>query len=178
MENAKAGSFISMSLQALSQQAGIKKATFFHHFPSKNQLAVSTLQFASDLLRDYFSQASHLSPIKQLHHYVQLFEYYLEPTQKVCPSVGFIVDIERHSTEVIQLVKEYQELHIHHLTKVLLLGIKQGMLQLQEYQASGLARGIYFMLQGALVSARLTGSRQDVFECRRSISDLLGVDLK
>ena len=177
LDNSKSRTFSSLSLQSLAKQAEIKKASLFHHFSSKQELAELTLDYSCQLLVDYFIQAEQLSATKQLSHYLQLFEYFLEPTQKICPSIGFIADIDEYDDTVKQYLLKYQNQHIHYLDSILRKGANSQEFRVLEDDCRLNARSIYYLLQGALVSARLTGKKQDVFDCRQIVSRMIGCHL-
>src|SRR3712207_3536981 len=77
--------FNGFSLQELAQSLGIKKASLFHHFPSKTALAVELYRFYQSSFLDWTKKHEHLAPEKQIISYTEELTTWICEKQRVCP---------------------------------------------------------------------------------------------
>jgi TetR/AcrR family transcriptional repressor of nem operon len=99
------------SLQELAQSLNIKKASLFHHYPSKTALAVELYRFYQDAFIEWSKKYAHLPPDKQILKYTETLTSWICEKQRVCP-VGAL-SLEWHLVEP-ELQKEIIKLHELH----------------------------------------------------------------
>lgn len=73
------------SLQELAAKLNIKKASLFHHYPSKNALAVELYRFYQSAFLSWTQKYSHLSAEKQILTYGERLTSWICDKQRVCP---------------------------------------------------------------------------------------------
>lgn len=73
------------SLQELAQALNIKKASLFHHYSSKNALAVEVYRFYQTAFVAWTQKYSHLSAEKQIVTYAETLTSWICEKQRVCP---------------------------------------------------------------------------------------------
>jgi TetR/AcrR family transcriptional repressor of nem operon len=73
------------SLQELATKLNIKKASLFHHYPSKNALAVELYRFYQSAFMAWTEKYAHLSAEKQMINYVEKLTSWICDKQRVCP---------------------------------------------------------------------------------------------
>lgn len=137
------------SLQELAANLSIKKASLFHHFPSKNALAIEIYRFYQTAFISWTEKYSHLKAERQIVSYVETLTSWICEKQRVCP-VGALslewslVDkdlqeeiIKLHKiqktwlTKLFKLIKEDQGLRLPISEAVLqTMGLIQGSIQL------------------------------------------------
>lgn len=100
--------FHGMSLQELATSLNIKKASLFHHFPSKTAMAVELYRFYQDSFLLWVKKHQHLSPEKQIVAYAEELTRWICEKQRVCP-VGAL-SLEWHLVEP-ELQAEILKLH-------------------------------------------------------------------
>ena len=96
------------SLQELASKLNIKKASLFHHFPSKTALAVELYRFYQSSFTDWAHHHQHLKPEKQILSYAQKLTTWICEKQRVCP-VGAL-SLEWHLVDP-ELQAEIMKLH-------------------------------------------------------------------
>lgn len=73
------------SLQELASSLNIKKASLFHHYPSKNALAVELYRFYQNAFISWTQKYSHLPAEKQIINYAERLTTWICEKQRVCP---------------------------------------------------------------------------------------------
>jgi TetR/AcrR family transcriptional repressor of nem operon len=96
------------SLQELASSLNIKKASLFHHYPSKTALAIELYRFYQEAFVAWVKRYEHLSPEKQIINYAEKLTTWICEKQRVCP-VGAL-SLEWHLVEP-ELQVEIKKLH-------------------------------------------------------------------
>jgi TetR/AcrR family transcriptional repressor of nem operon len=171
LQEAQAHSFEKVSMQDLANKAGIKKASFYYHFPSKQAVAIGALEVAHAMLQDYFQYHKQRSPKSQIDAYIKLFAKHMNPIHNLCPGAGFISAWSSQSTELHKAVQVLYLIHYEYLVDVIEKGIEQGTLS-PIVPSSEAAQSIFCMLQGGLLAARVNHST-DIFSILSTTIDNL-----
>jgi len=136
------------SLQELATSLNIKKASLFHHYPSKTALAIELYRFYQQAFLDWVKQYENLSAEKQIIHYANKLTTWICEKQRVCP-VGAL-SLEWHLVEP-ELQVEIKKLHELH--KEWLGGLfKQIDIKIPKNEA---IMGTMALIQGSIQLARL-----------------------
>lgn len=168
--------FSALSFQMLADRVGIKKASVYYHFPSKETLALGIIEDAIHKLGKYFTSIALKKPDKQLASYIKLFSTHISSLQNLCPGVSFITSWPAQSDGVKEAITTLYQTHIEFVTSVIQKGYDQSIFLQNQAPAADVADTVFAMLQGALLTARVRGD-QLVFEtCAKSINNLLQVD--
>lgn len=96
------------SLQELATSLNLKKASLFHHYPSKTALAIELYRFYQEAFVAWVKKYEHLSPEKQIINYAEKLTTWICEKQRVCP-VGAL-SLEWHLVEP-ELQVEIKKLH-------------------------------------------------------------------
>lgn len=106
------------SLQELATSLNIKKASLFHHYPSKTALAIELYRFYQASFLEWVEHHNHLPPEKMLLSYVEELTRWICEKQRVCP-VGAL-SLEWHLVDpALQVeIKKLHELQKSWLGKV------------------------------------------------------------
>jgi TetR/AcrR family transcriptional repressor of nem operon len=168
--------FSALSFQLLADRVGIKKASVYYHFPSKEKLAVGVIEDATNKLGKYFTSIALQKPDKQLASYIKLFSVHISSLQNLCPGVSFITSWPAQTDLVKEAIKMLYRTHIEFVTVVIQKGYDQSIFLKNQTPAADIASTIFAMLQGALLSARVNGNQVVFDTCEKSINTLLQVD--
>ncbi len=136
------------SLQELATSLNIKKASLFHHYPSKKALAIELYRFYQDAFLSWVKRYDKLSPEKQIINYAEKLTTWICEKQRVCP-VGAL-SLEWHLVEPeIQIeIKKLHELQKDWLGVL----IKKMDVKIPRHDA---VMGIMSLIQGSIQLARL-----------------------
>ena len=77
--------FNGFSLQDLASKLNIKKASLFHHYPSKNALALEIYRLYQDSFTEWTLSHAHLTDEKQIIAYAEKLTSWICDKQRICP---------------------------------------------------------------------------------------------
>lgn len=140
------------SLQELATSLNIKKASLFHHFPSKNALALELYRFYQASFLSWAKEHEHLTPEKQILNYAEKLTSWIVVKKRVCP-VGAL-SLEWHLVDpLLQIeIKKLHELQRQWLTSLFKDIKKEKKLNVTVNEA---VIGSMALLQGSIQIARM-----------------------
>ena len=149
------------SLQELATSLNIKKASLFHHYPSKNAIAVELYRYYQTAFLSWSEKYSHLNAEKQIVTYAETLTSWICEKQRVCP-VGALslewglvdptlqIEIKKlHQHQKDWLTKLYKELNKN---EGLRLPVKEAVIQTMS------------LIQGSIQLARINNDSQLVIK--------------
>ncbi|GLS14584.1 MULTISPECIES: TetR/AcrR family transcriptional regulator [Hydrogenophaga] len=78
-------SYLGLNFQALADQVGIRKASLYHHFPSKEALGVSLVDEARQRFERWQAGVTSEPAARQVLAYIRLFRDQIGAGTRVCP---------------------------------------------------------------------------------------------
>jgi TetR/AcrR family transcriptional regulator, transcriptional repressor for nem operon len=149
------------SLQELATSLNIKKASLFHHYPSKTALAIELYRFYQQSFLDWVKRYEHLSAEKQIINYAEKLTTWICEKQRVCP-VGAL-SLEWHLVEPeLQIeIKKLHELQKSWLTKL----FKEVDVRIPKSDA---VIGTMALIQGSIQLARMNDDSKLVIKNLKS----------
>jgi TetR/AcrR family transcriptional repressor of nem operon len=150
-------SYLGFSFQDVADQVGIRKASLYHHFRTKDALGVQVLREASYAFRRWTEAASANAEIK-LSAYFDLYRWDLRAGAAMCPAGALAPGWDCIESDLRGAVLGLRDQQIRWLTGVFSADPRN------RRRAGDLAAFVFAACQGALLSARMTGAVED-FEC-------------
>lgn len=154
-------SYLGLSFQELADRVGIRKASLYHHFPSKEALGIAVLERSVRQFDDWVGQLGG-SPQVQLQAYILMFRDVLGAGKRVCPGGALGPGWDSIEPGLQQAVRQMRQRQIDWLT-VVIGQIKRTGTKAHATPAQ-VAAEIFAVCQGALLSARITGRASDFDE--------------
>ncbi len=141
-------SYLGFSFQDVADAVGVRKASLYHHFPSKEALGIAVIRAATQSFKDW-DAAREREPKDALESYFRMYRNTLK-----AGSWDVIND------ELREAVRELRSTQVTWLT-----GVLGALMPARKKGASvaSLAAYVFSACQGALLSARMTG-RVDEFD--------------
>ena len=163
----------ALSLQELANELGIRKASIFHYFSSKDELACAVIESDMKLFADWQETVEHLSPTERLTRY---FDHYRNMISHghVCPGGAFAVSWPLLQGRVKDSLVSMHKQHIGFLDDLIRDGIKSDSFKPLAI-ASDIVKSIPDMLQGAMQVGRAGSSVIPINRIERLIKVLLGI---
>lgn len=154
-------SYLGLSFQELADRVGIRKASLYHHFPSKEALGIAVLERSVHQFDDWVGQLGG-SPQAQLQAYILMFRDVLGAGKRVCPGGALGPGWDSIEPGLQQAVRQMRQRQIDWLTVVI------GQIKRSGNKATAtpaqVAAEVFAVCQGALLSARITGRASDFDE--------------
>jgi TetR/AcrR family transcriptional repressor of nem operon len=162
----------ALSLQDLANELGIRKASIFHHFASKDDLACAVVE--SDIKTfDSWSQSVESLPAEQ--RLTRYFDYYRNMIQngQVCPGGAFAISWPILPKRVQAKLVAMHRQHALFLDELVKDGVSTRVFQ-PRCLASDIIKSIPDMLQGAIQVGRAGSSVIPINRIERIARTLLG----
>lgn len=152
-------SYLGFSFQDLADQVGIRKASLYHHFPTKEALGVEVLREAGQGFRDWAAKPR--AADAALEAYFRMYRQAMKAGAAVCPAGALAPGWDCINEELRQTVRELRSTQVMWLTGVLGALVHNAK---PPVSAGALAAYVFAACQGALLSARMTGRVEDFDE--------------
>lgn len=140
-------------LQELAAKLNIKKASLFHHYPSKTALAIELYRFYQTSFLEWSAQNSDYGPEKQIINYAEKLTSWICEKQRVCPVGALSLEWNLVDPELQAEIKKLHELHKEWLTKLFKIIQKENGLKVSINDA---VLGTMGLIQGSIQIARIT----------------------
>ena len=150
-------SYLGFSFQDVADEVGIRKASLYYHFRTKEALGVQVLLEASYAFRRW-TDATSANAEAKLNAYFDLYRWDLRAGAAMCPAGAMAPGWDCIEPELRGAVLGLRDQQIRWLTGVFSTDPRNSR------RAGNLAAFVFAACQGALLSARMTGAVED-FEC-------------
>lgn len=150
-------SFHGFSFQDLADRVGIRKPSLYHHFDSKEALAVAVLERAADWVQSRFANADGEDPAARLERYFQMFRDIHGKGERMCPGGSFAAVLDGVSSSVQSTLHRFAKLNLDLLESIVRDGAESGQFNIKDQRPRDVAMQILAGVQGALMIGRLTG---------------------
>lgn len=140
--------FHGFSLQELADSLRLKKASLFHHYPSKLSLAIELYRFYQESFLRWVQNHEHLSAERQMIAYAQELQSWICEKERICPVGALSLEWHLVEPELQVEIKKLHELQRDWLTALL----KKVKLRLPLKDA---VMGTMALIQGSIQLGRL-----------------------
>lgn len=147
-------SYLGLSFQELADRVGIRKASLYHHFASKEVLGIALMDDSVERFRWWTGKIAQQTPADQLIAYTRMFRDFIGAGQMVCPIGATGGEWECIEPALQDAVRRLHRTHLDWLAAVAarLEGQTDATLSPEQWAAH-----ISATCQGALINARLYG---------------------
>jgi len=160
-------SYLGFSFQDIAERVGIRKASLYHHFPSKELLGVEVLREATVAFQ-VWADARTGSPQRQVGAYFKMIRNAIGAGERMCPAGAVVPGWDGMNEDLRQAVRQLRAAQVRWLGDVLrqVPGLKS---------PDQTAAYVFALSQGALMSARATGQAEDFDQAIAPARALLGL---
>jgi TetR/AcrR family transcriptional repressor of nem operon len=151
-------SYLGLSFQELADRVGIRKASLYHHFPSKEALGIAVLERSNQQFDKWIATLPG-TPQQQLTAYLTMFRDVLGAGHRVCPGGSMGPGWDSIEPGLQRAARQVRQRQIDWLTVV--IGQIKHVQNKPDLSAAQLATHMFALCQGALLSSRMSGRRED-----------------
>lgn len=155
-------SYLGFSFQDIADRVGIRKASLYHHFPSKEALGIEVLHETTQRFLDW-TRSKVRSPSESVDAYCRMLRDSLHAGDGVCPTGALAPGWGVINDELRQSVRELRDAHVLWLAAAL-GGLPSAGRKRNSAIAQRRAAYVFAVCQGALLSSRMTGRVEDFDE--------------
>jgi TetR/AcrR family transcriptional repressor of nem operon len=152
--------YFGFSYADISDAVGIRKASIHHHFPSKVDLVVATLEeYRAKLVKTAAEMDGGIAdPLQRIRLYVQYWSECVKNNNRpICIAALLSAELPSLPKEIQDEVRLHFKFLISWIKKALKEGVRDGGLQI-ENTAEVEAQSFVASVHGAMISARALGS--------------------
>lgn len=160
-------SYLGFSFQDIAERVGVRKASLYHHFPSKESLGVAVLNEAAGQFQDWAATRTG-TPEGQVRSYFRMLRNALGAGSRVCPAGSVVPGWDCMNEDLREAVRHLRAGQVRWLA-----GVLRQMPQVAAPDST--AAHIFALGQGALMAARATGQAHDFDEAVAPAYALLGL---
>jgi len=150
-------SFHGFSFQDLADRVGIRKPSLYHHFDSKEALALAVLERAADFGRTHMAKVDGEDPAARLERYFEMFRDIHGEGERMCPGGSFAAVFDGVSSSVQSTLHRFAKLNLDLLESIVRDGAERGQFHIKDQRPRDVAMQVLAGVQGALMIGRLTG---------------------
>ena len=178
-----AKSYGAVSVEDICQRAGVQKGSFYHFFPSKDDLVIAALErhwrmTAAPLMDRIFSAGT--APLERLQNYLayipvrqeELFEKYGRVVG--CPFGSLAIEVPADSA-IAAAAKAYLRRKCRYLESTIRDLKADGILS-EQTDAGALTQSLWTFLEGALAQARISNDLAPTKSLAAASLQFLGID--
>jgi TetR/AcrR family transcriptional regulator, transcriptional repressor for nem operon len=167
-------SFHGFSFQDIADEVGVRKASLYHHFESKDDVAVAMLKRAADWVRAELKKTEGREPRERLEAYFDVFRQIHGKGERMCPGGSFAAVFDALASPVQTSVHRFAKMHLDWLEDVVRDGVEQGQFTIGDQRPRDVAAQIAAGVQGALLVGRLSSDRHVLDVVAEGIRRYLG----
>jgi TetR/AcrR family transcriptional repressor of nem operon len=150
-------SFEGFSFQDIADEVGLRKASLYHHFESKDAIAIAVLARAAGWVGARLKEADGGDASARLERYLDLFRDLGGKAERMCPGGSFASVFGAVSPPVQRALFAFTNMQLDWLEGVVRDGAAKGEFHTGEQRPRDVAVQIFANVQGALLTGRLTG---------------------
>lgn len=155
-------SYLGFSFQDVADAVGVRKASLYHHFPTKEALGIAVIRQATQLFKDW-DAARVRTPKDALESYFRMYRDTLKAGSGMCPAGALTPGWDCIDEELRQAVQELRNTQVLWLTGVL-GALAPAARQKKGASLASQAAYVFSVCQGALLASRMTGRVEDFDE--------------
>ena len=156
-------SYLGFSFQDVADAVGIRKASLYHHFPTKEALGIAVIREATQLFKNW-EAARVRAPKDALESYFRMYRNTLKAGSGMCPAGALTPGWDCINEELRQAVQELRNTQVLWLTGVLGALAPAGVRKKGAPSVAAQASYVFSVCQGALLASRMTGRVEDFDE--------------
>ena len=182
LELMHARSYSNVGVQELCDQAGVKKGSFYHFFPSKRDLTLAALDQQCETLREEMwaeAFSKDLAPLKRLERYLEM-TYLAQKacwestgTVRGCPFGNLALELSTQDEVIRDRISEIFEDSVRNLEATVIEAVQKG--EIPELDTRKTALAILAFLEGMILVAKSKNDPEVIKNLSPVVFRLMGI---
>jgi TetR/AcrR family transcriptional regulator, transcriptional repressor for nem operon len=168
-------SFHGFSFQDVADEVGIRKASLYHHFDSKDAVALAVLDRAEEWVRAQLAKVDGEGPAVRLERYFDMFRAIHGKGERMCPGGSFAAVFGAVPSSVQRALHRFAKMHLDWLEDVVREGAERKQFDIAGQRPRDIAMQIAAGVQGALLMGRLTSDSHVIDSVGEEFKTYLGI---
>ncbi|MFQ6025952.1 MAG: TetR/AcrR family transcriptional regulator [Dehalococcoidia bacterium] len=173
-------SYSQVGVNELCRHAGVKKGSFYHFFPSKQDLTLAALERFMEIFRSEFNGSAYAGPMPASDRIQQVFELMyqhqrdtLDATGHVwgCPAGNLAVELSTQDEPIRQKVQQIFQLMQEMVEQVLQESVSNG--DLPELDTATTAQALVAYMEGVLLISKTWNDPEIIRQLASKVPQLL-----
>lgn len=168
--------YLATGINQIISEAGVAKASFYQHFPAKEDLCISYLREAHQMWLSKLKQFAdfHEQPRECLLNIFNFLEKFMKKNDfRGCSLLNLISEFPCTESKVRQEVLSQKNIFRKYL-KNLIQTLKESSDQYSKIDVNFLSESIYILIEGALVESQNFGDTWPITVAHRTVETLIG----
>jgi TetR/AcrR family transcriptional regulator, transcriptional repressor for nem operon len=171
-------SFHGFSFQDIADEVGIRKPSLYHHFASKDEVALAVLERATNWVNAKMEKTEGQEPSERLEAYLDMFRVIHGKGERMCPGGSFGALFDAVSSPLQRALHRFSQMHLGWLETIVRDGVEHGQFSIGDQRPRDVAMQIVASVQGALLMGRLTSDPHVIDTVATEFRRYLGYSLK
>ena len=171
-------SFHGFSFQDIADEVGIRKPSLYHHFASKDEVALAVLERATNWVNAKMEKTEGQEPSERLEAYLDMFRVIHGKGERMCPGGSFGALFDAVSSPLQRALHRFSQMHLGWLETIVRDGVEHGQFSIGDQRPRDVAMQIVASVQGALLMGRLTSDPHVIDTVSTEFRRYLGYSLK
>jgi TetR/AcrR family transcriptional repressor of nem operon len=166
------------SFQDIADEVGIRKASLYHYFDSKDAIALAVLERGADWVSAKMEKVKDAEPRDRLEAYFDLFGILHGKGERMCPGGSFGSVFGAVSSRVQAALHRFARVHLDLLEEIVREGVERGQFNIGDQRPRDVATQIAAGVQGALLVSRIASDPHVLEEVVAGLRHYLGYALR
>jgi len=153
-------SYNGFGFQELADKVGIRKASLYHHFKSKDMLATELIRLAREYVASALRDNEDAKGIERLHLFLSRIGRDIGVGSKICPGGALVANWGNLPLSLRRDIARLTAIYLDGLAHIIDIGRVDGSI-CDGQPSEAVAKWIFASFQGAIVLARATGKAAD-----------------
>ena len=167
-------SFHGFSFQDIADEVGVRKASLYHYFDSKDAIALAVLADATNWVNARMEKTVGQEPGQRLEAYIDMFRVIHGKGERMCPGGSFGSVFGAVSSPLQTALYRFTQMHFDWLESIVREGVERGQFRIGDQRPRDVAKQIMANVQGALLTGRLISDPHVIDNVAEEIRRYLG----
>ena len=182
-----ADGYNGVSVDRICQEAGVNKGSFYHFFPSKEALAIVTIEAIWEMAKENVYKTAFdpsLHPLERFNRFAEItYQFHVDcnieqwSAEQGCPFGNIGAEVGHNNPAIRVAVEQAYQAEADYFEKTIAEGIAMGAIPARLEDATTLANRVVAMQTGLMTHAKVYNDTGWLLQWLPAIGAILGVEV-